>query len=255
MQRSFEVRSVEGFLRGEYDGGLVHLKDQFLRCVKGILLAIHEFEKDEPAKNSYRFVMQKDLFSIAILFEYGGYFFDTNTKFLRPGLLPLGEHPKLPCLVDRYMEMPDLGEEYDKVTVFDEIDIWAIYSPEANHEFLKAVLEALIELNSRDFNIATNTVIMHIFSTLYKDQPVESFLWQATRTPEADEARKVWDLPELGMQKINAGSWRDKSLDFPSASVAVRAGEDALLFGKDELHKIGTLGGAGGPSPDDLSSV
>jgi hypothetical protein len=250
--KNIELRSVEGFMRGDYEGGLKHLTHKSLEYVKKHFELIGQMEKDNPEKNSMRFVMQKDLMSMAILFEYGGYFFDTTTMFEVPGRLEDFLEPKLPCIAED-MHM-DFGKDADVVNIFDFTDIWGMYTPTPAHEFLTNALSTMSSVffsaeppfsldHQKSLSFSISDSIENAFKDLYQKDPPEKSLWQTSLVDQGSS--KVWSVEELGMQKKNASSWRTDSSDYPEPPASASALVFSVMPREETLRTTASEAGGG----------
>ncbi len=200
---SIKVRSVGEILNSEFEPKYIA---RYLPKIKAF------FEGCEKSDSPYTATAQKELLSFVIMAEYGGYFFDTTTRFV--------SQPNFKTLTDIKVTLPPhCREKYDRSNVLPwyGIDIWSFASPGPGHPIFMECLESFFFGPE-----ATDSYVVGLGGGISRGLIEKHGMYPAIDLLKSlswcvNEMEIGWDVPELNMQKIHTGLWRATTMLNPLA--------------------------------------
>lgn len=199
---------------------------------------------------------KKDLISVVIIAEYGGYYFDTTTRFTQT--------PNLPQLEDIKVTLPEfcrseegLLREKNNLSPWIGTDIWSFASAKPGHPtFLKMLnlfsdaVKQSLETNGRIMIVGVPGLLLETLMRVYGIWPKDFDVVRKISWSVEEWGLLGWKVPELCMEKINAGTWRPEVMRSPEVYEELKLrkpGEEEVSNTtlKDQANSIGKILGVG----------
>ena len=188
---SVQVHSVDAFLQGKYttrytDTGL-------LKSVR------HLYKRSGKARH---YAAQKDLVSQLVIYEYGGYYFDTNTLFK--------SIPNLPVIGDIKVVLPTYCYNFVTPEYYGHHpwypDVWAFAAVPGSPIMRNVLLKGIEVGNITKKHELTGNMYSGFFVDALKSVSPSEVKSKSFEKIESDHG---WKVPELKLTKYHIGSWRE----------------------------------------------
>ncbi|KTD57386.1 hypothetical protein Lsan_2569 [Legionella santicrucis] len=188
---SISIQSVDAMLIGS----LKHLSKSTVEEIQNTL---------EMQEKNKLYTAQKDLLTLVILEEFGGYFFDCTTRFTAKPNLPQVVGVKVAITQKAVDSSTEMISNYNLSPWF-QVDVW-VFASEPGHPVMRNALNAYLKdeqrgtTNALSMGCVGESLVRHFGMSLNPES-----LWLKESTPFG------WRVQELTMDKIHMGLWRKMS--------------------------------------------